>query len=245
MESDQIREQEILNSFTRINRWRTFLLISSYSSFVVYAYAGLTAFHLRNTISNCLLGLETGDFQLLSRAAEALTSDANDYDFSSILVVIVQVLFFVAMLGWTHSNAKAAKNLDSTQLSFSTGWAIGAWFIPLFNFFRPREIIKESLNVVSKGYPKVLLNFWWGFFLLHILLSNFLARAQDKTISDMESLSPNSSLETIENHFYDLKVLVTGNLVCHWGVSIIPFVLLLILLRKTIPSVKNTAQPGA
>lgn len=86
------------------------------------------------------------------------------------------VLFYI----WFYQALKNLHDLRLHGLSHSPGWAPGSFFVPVFNLFRPHQIMKETWNGsrqiaetgdadsnlwISYGTP-ALIHFWWIAFLL-------------------------------------------------------------------------------
>lgn len=77
---------------------------------------------------------------------------------------------------WQYRVRKNADYIGTPCLGFSPGWVIGWWFVPIMNFFRPYQVMKElwqsnyhnvyeyseSRNLEVSG----LLGWWWGLFLI-------------------------------------------------------------------------------
>jgi hypothetical protein len=94
--------------------------------------------------------------------------------------LVVVVLFLI----WFH---RAYRNLIRTGISdvrYAPGWAVGAWFIPFFNFVRPKQVAndiwKGSAAAATVGIERrsevglpALLNWWWAFWLVGGLLIGF------------------------------------------------------------------------
>ena len=97
-------------------------------------------------------------------------------------VYIATVVFFLMWLYRAHSNLFA---LLPTNLQFSSGWAVGWWFIPFANLVKPFQVVRE---VWSESSPEVdtepsflsasahsaptFMGLWWAFWLTSNILSN-------------------------------------------------------------------------
>jgi hypothetical protein len=88
---------------------------------------------------------------LLSRlqANEALVSqaeaDATDLRQGGIwlLQILLRLLTATAFIIWFHRAYRNLAGLGARSLRFSTGWAIGAWFVPLLNLVRPKQLMDD------------------------------------------------------------------------------------------------------
>ena len=56
------------------------------------------------------------------------------------LAVLIAAIFFIAWLRRAYANLRA---LGVESLRFGTGWAVGAWFVPILNLFRPVQIVND------------------------------------------------------------------------------------------------------
>jgi hypothetical protein len=89
------------------------------------------------------------------------------------LVHAVAAGFFIA---WMY---RAYRNLQRTSvvgLRYDAGWAIGAWFIPIFNWIRPKQMIDDVWRAGESGvevrdaswrerHASPLLHWWWALFI--------------------------------------------------------------------------------
>jgi hypothetical protein len=74
-------------------------------------------------------------------------------------------------------------------LSYSDGWAIGCWFVPILNLYRPYKMMKELFEETKKLLEKKvnvnfdftanLIEWWWGLSLLNNTIAVFSARFSD------------------------------------------------------------------
>lgn len=92
--------------------------------------------------------------------------------FRSLFTILLAVFFIMWMRRAYHNLHKAG----STYLSFSEGWAAGAWFVPFINLGRPwkimSEIFQETQLVFRKpnefGFEKEhdnITGWWWAAFI--------------------------------------------------------------------------------
>ena len=82
---------------------------------------------------------------------------------------------------WFHRAYWNLPRVGIARLRYGTGWAVGAWFVPILNLFRPKGIADdiwrgsdESLPVTSPlPVRRVPLTFtlWWATFVLSALLA--------------------------------------------------------------------------
>lgn len=100
------------------------------------------------------------------------------------------ILLIVFFLMWMHRAHKNLPALNCRGLAYSPGWAVGYWFIPILNLFRPYQVMCEiqkgsdpsvdARNGSSWQWVPVLslLGWWWAAW----LISSY----ADRVISRME-----------------------------------------------------------
>lgn len=89
-----------------------------------------------------------------------------------IVYIVAYIITSVFFLMWFR---RAYNNLHQKveNLSFTEGWAVGSWFVPILNLIRPYQIMKE-LYIETKGlllqtdshFSGLRTNkigWWWGF----------------------------------------------------------------------------------
>lgn len=90
----------------------------------------------------------------------------------SILAGLVSAAVFIA---WFFRAYKNLRRLGVQNLRYGDGWAIGAWFIPFFNWVRPKQIANDIWRGSEHGvdawwqWRQVevpgLVHWWWALFL--------------------------------------------------------------------------------
>jgi hypothetical protein len=119
-----------------------------------------------------------GDFIRERPPSVSSTENAVDAARSTYTILrIAEGVTAIAFLFWFY---RAYRNLIRTgirDVRFSTGWAVGGWFIPFFNFVRPKQVAndiwKGSASAATVGITRwrevplsALLNWWWGVWIL-------------------------------------------------------------------------------
>ena len=96
-----------------------------------------------------------------SDMAESLIAIIN------LIAYIISIVFFIM---WFR---RAYRNLHQLtgNLSYTEGWAAGAWFVPILSLFRPYQIMKEmydetdtiltQTNNIGSSLKKSHLPWWW------------------------------------------------------------------------------------
>lgn len=98
----------------------------------------------------------------------------------AIAAAITAILFLI----WFYRAYRNLARAGITDLRFGPGWAVGGWFIPIFSFFRQKQIAndiwKGSVSAATVGTARwraiplsSALNWWWGTWVFGGLLAGF------------------------------------------------------------------------
>jgi hypothetical protein len=65
------------------------------------------------------------------------------------------------------------------------GWAIGSWFVPILNAFRPKQIANDIWR--ASGQPEdarvpLFVHLWWAFWLIGTFGENAYGRMTEETV---------------------------------------------------------------
>ena len=101
-------------------------------------------------------------------------------------IYILTVIFFLI---WLNRSNKNLTPLRAKNAEFTSGWAVGWWFIPFANLVKPFQVVREvwcESDPVSDDEPVFLsaslrsaptyMGVWWGFWLASNILSNIASR---------------------------------------------------------------------
>jgi len=115
--------------------------------------------------------------------SEAIANDARQAAIGFVQIVL-GIICAVVFLMWIHRANKNLRSLRAADLRFTPGWAVGWFFVPIMNLFRPYQVVSE---IWKASDPKVdttddtswkavgtspIVGFWWALF----LISAFVAR---------------------------------------------------------------------
>ena len=155
------------------------------TSLSVFVKAGLWA-----CIAVTAIGMWSGwlEINLLQRVADGATvseADAAASDSRQALVGGLYLLFFVvtgiAFLRWIYFANYNTGSFGTTRMHFTPGWAVGWYFVPIANLWKPYQALKE---VFKASHPDFLddwqqaphpdiLPLWWTLW----VISSFIGRA--------------------------------------------------------------------
>jgi hypothetical protein len=103
------------------------------------------------------------------------------------------VATYVSFLMWIHRAHRNLPSLGAEGLEHTPGWAVGSWFIPIANLWRPFQVTTEIWKAsdpnigTSDGRRwklaagSTLLGTWWAAWVAASLVSRFSSRMSDET----------------------------------------------------------------
>lgn len=119
--------------------------------------------------------------------AEAVANDSRQAIIGGaylVLFVITGILFCM----WIHRVHRNLPPLGASNLKYSPAWAVGGFFVPILNLFRPFQVTTEiwkasdptgniSDGLAWKSAPtSPLIASWWVLFLISALVGNIVLR---------------------------------------------------------------------
>ena len=122
---------------------------------------------------------------LLERAAAVGIdeSEATANDSRQMAIGLIQSVVYIAgsiaFLMWIHRAYRNLPSLGAKSLNHSPGWAVGYFFIPIANLFKPyqisreiwigsypRRMLDELFLQPGRGPRTALIGWWWAFWLI-------------------------------------------------------------------------------
>jgi hypothetical protein len=128
------------------------------------------------------------EWQLMDRiiAGEEVTdAEATANDDRQGAIGLVQLALTIAaavvFIRWMYGAYRNVELVAPGERRYSPGWAIGSWFVPILNLFRPKQMINDIWRAgghdAADARPGFLLLSWWLLFLLSSWIVNFAARS--------------------------------------------------------------------
>jgi hypothetical protein len=128
----------------------------------------------------------------IAAAGEALglaSLEAIEADASSMFAFVAYVFYLIVFLGtaivvamWMYRAHANLHEAGMPALEFTPGWAVGWYFVPIANLFKPSQAMRElwSNSLVSaqaaNGGIQSHVGLWWAAWLLGSTLSNIATR---------------------------------------------------------------------
>jgi len=183
-------DQEIRATHT-LTRWVTRLLYAQIFIGAMSVASGFFEFHLLQDFASGLY---------YSRAQVVAAAQANDLrqGFISTSSAIIFVVAGILILRWIFLVGRNAARLAGTQMHYSPTAAVGWYFIPVANLWKPYQAMKEIWTTsASCGgrreslKPPFYLNAWWSLWLMSGVLGYFALRLgmQAKDLEDLQLTS--------------------------------------------------------
>ncbi len=143
--------------------------------------------------------------QIVTNGGTITSEEAEINDLrEQIIGVIYLVAYIISGITFIMWFRRAYFNLHQrlNYLTFSEGWAAGSWFVPILNFFRPFQIMKE-LYVETKKYlnkkndtlqldlSTKFLSLWWILWIIYGILGQIIFRLSGNayTINELTTLT--------------------------------------------------------
>lgn len=148
-----------------------------------------------------VIGLWSGWLELdllrgVARGAVLSDAQAEANDSRQALIGIAYLIVFAVtgflFLRWTYLAKQNAQLLTSQELKFTPGWAVGWYFIPILNFWKPYQALKETFKASNPDFagdwrhaphPESM-PLWWTLW----ILSGFVGRAVWRASLNTETL---------------------------------------------------------
>ncbi len=183
------RKQEIEN-YRKSIKEDSIRFISEFRS--AHSKAQLVKFFLILIIALALVAIASDFFQLdlLNKikegayytGTEAISNDSRQ-QIIGVLQIIILIIAGIAFLLWFYRSHRNLSALGARNLKYSSGWAIGGFFVPFLNLVRPYQVMKETykesdpdftFSVISEKSKckdprsSSLVGWWWFLYLLSI-----------------------------------------------------------------------------
>jgi heme/copper-type cytochrome/quinol oxidase subunit 3 len=112
--------------------------------------------------------------------AEATSNDDRQQLFGLVqfgLYIAAAVVF----IRWLYGAYQNVSVVAPAEKRYGIGWAIGSWFVPIMNLFRPKQMVNDIGRAggrdAADAQPGALLLGWWLLWVLSSFIVNFAARS--------------------------------------------------------------------
>jgi hypothetical protein len=114
----------------------------------------------------------------------------------AIAVLLAWLTCAVTFIAWMRRSYRNLRAVGAGQ-RFKPGWAVGGWFVPFLNLWRPKQLVNDIWRGSDPGAPPMLpanayerapvprtITLWWALFLVGNLVAGRLWRAPLDTVAD-------------------------------------------------------------
>lgn len=139
-----------------------------------------------------LLFLERLEANRFSSDAELQTAaDANDTRqvVVSVIDIAIFTLTYILVGRWIYFSSKNVRAFGAVGLTIRPGWAVGWYFIPIANLWKPYQAMKELWQASSepsdwaRQRPPSLLPTWWSLWIAMNINAQVLGRLSANAVS--------------------------------------------------------------
>jgi Domain of unknown function (DUF4328)/Protein of unknown function (DUF2510) len=197
-----------------------------YRSLVTPARTLFVLFAVTLVLTVVALLSDWAELSLLGRMVEDPASvspaEADASDLLQGLIGLLQLLLYlgtgVTFLVWFWRAYRNLPVLGAKSLRFSSGWAVGAWFVPFLNLVRPKQMTDDIWRASDPALPArpgtawkqqrvpALLHWWWALFILSGVLGWATFRSEWGATSPQELQT--ASAVTLAGDFLDLPLTI-------------------------------------
>ncbi len=145
-----------------------------------------------------------------------------------LLFVTIGVLF----ISWLYL-AHRSDRMDPRSLQHASGWAIGGWFVPILNLWRPVQMVRDVFRGAGAPVP-VVVGLWWT----ALILGRISSRASAAAV-------PDEDLEVFA--WIDAAITSWQVDIVTWSLDLVAALLAIVVVRRTTRAVlrdRSAAVPG-
>ena len=153
-----------------------------------------------------ILGSQFMQYQLATRLVDGVNVPFAELQSNNTRQMILRILHFVVYAAtgiifvvWFHGVHVNLEALGARDLTYTSGWAAGCWFVPILNLFRPVQIAQEiwrnsdpsTVAPDETGFRTAedssLIGFWWASWIVSLVLSQ-ITMLMTRNVNSPESL---------------------------------------------------------
>lgn len=139
--------------------------------------------------------VDVREIQLMNRVLDGDLPELRELDASddrqtaaAAVLFVTFVATMILFLVWFSRAYKNVAALGATEMRFTHGWATGAWFVPILNLWRPKQIANDIWRASDPDAPiehgnswlarpvPLLLKAWWVMWIASVYAWNVSTR---------------------------------------------------------------------
>lgn len=136
----------------------------------------------------------------LSVVQDDFVAIAHNVDRIYVFLIGVMIVTTLLLIAWLRRMYRNLPSLGKHDTRFRPGWAVGAWFVPILNWIRPKQMIDEVWHAGDLEHPDsytysterdrvpAVVNVWWGFWVVGSAMGGFVrAQLDTSTLGKIET----------------------------------------------------------
>lgn len=135
-----------------------------WGSITVGALAALALLHLCQFVAVVKSSIAIGD------GDDDASSVAGLRTTIAVLAFLVGAVAVVSFFFWLRRAVRNAQKLGLVRQRFDGGWAVGGWFVPVLNLWRPKQVINDVWSGSGAG-TRSLVDWWWTAYIVGIYIA--------------------------------------------------------------------------
>jgi hypothetical protein len=144
----------------------------------------------------CSLLALASQLTLLNRGPGRISLDAWKASEQRVAVIaVIEIVLYlptgIVFLYWLHRSYRNLRELHAGELRFTPGWAVGYWFVPVLNLWRPKQVLDDlwrgTAEPIAAGTSKsALIALWWGLLIGGLIVSRVAGVGDVGTLTDLK-----------------------------------------------------------
>ncbi|PYT00103.1 MAG: hypothetical protein DMF63_09045 [Acidobacteria bacterium] len=119
-----------------------------------------------------------------------------------LLTFVALILSGILFLIWLYRAHSNLESLQGRNLEFTPGWAVGYWFVPFVNLYKPFQVVREvwwesnpeideehSFLSESLRTAPTYMGIWWAMWIISNIADNVASRVYDPDTMDNIEIS--------------------------------------------------------
>lgn len=112
----------------------------------------------------------------------------------AVIALVELVLYLptaIIFLYWLHRSYRNLRELHAGELRFTPGWAVGYWFVPVLNLWRPKQVLDDLWRGTREpradsASKSTLIALWWGCWIGGLIVSRVAGVGDVGTLTDLK-----------------------------------------------------------
>jgi hypothetical protein len=104
---------------------------------------------------------------------------------AAVAAIVLLVIGTIYFLRWLHLSYRNLRELH-VHTRFTPGWAVGSFFVPVVNLWRPMQIVDELWRSGDDGKASALIPVWWLLYLGSGIADRIAAAGGADSLADLK-----------------------------------------------------------